>query len=82
MANGHASIGPSINIPEAMRGMENESTPMDQRVPDRTTEMSKGPNISKNGSITTYNPSRYEHTVHQKNGEGQMEKHTVIIEDR
>lgn len=68
-------IGPVMPAAAYSEGGINESTPMEQRVPDRTTEMSDGP---KRGANDSFLPARYEKTVIDSTGKS----HTVIIEDR
>jgi hypothetical protein len=84
MAKPHAPAfsGPQVNIPEGARGEINASTPMDQRVPDRTTELSEGPNRTKFGSLTTYGPARYEQAQVVENRRGEPVEHKIIREDR
>jgi hypothetical protein len=85
MAKPHAPAfsGPQINIPEGARGGVNESTPMDQRVPDRITEVGTGPNTAEvYGGITTYLPARYEQVQVVENRAGEPVEHKIIREDR
>jgi hypothetical protein len=85
MAKPHApaSWGPSVNIPEGSRGGVNESTPMDQRAPDRISEMSEGPNTKEiYGGITSYLPAKYPVTKVIENKRGEPVEHTIIREDR
>jgi hypothetical protein len=78
-----AFSGPQVNIPEGSRGELNASTPKDQRVPDRTTEMSEGPQTAEvYGGITTYLPARYEQVRVVENRHGDPVEHTIIREDR
>ena len=78
-----AFSGPQVNIPEGARGGVNESTPMDQRVPDRTPELADGPNTAElMGGITTYLPARYTQTRVVENRHGDPIEHTIIREDR
>jgi hypothetical protein len=77
-----AFSGPQVNIPESSRGSINASTPMDQRVSDRTTELSEGPNKAKFGNITTYQPARYAITQVVENRKGEPVEHPIIREDR
>jgi hypothetical protein len=60
----------------------NESTPMDQRAPERTTELSDGPKLVIHGGISQYLPAKYEvvHTIEDKNGNPREYK--MIREDR
>jgi hypothetical protein len=78
-----AFSGPQINIPEGSRGGVNESTPLDQRVPDRITEVGDGPVTEEiYGGITTYRPARYtqEQTVMDRHENPVT--HSIIREDR
>jgi hypothetical protein len=69
-------IGPVMPTEALSQGALNESTPLDQRVADRTTEMSAGPKLGENDS---YMPARYERTWHEP---ATGKSHTVVIEDR
>jgi hypothetical protein len=85
MAKPHAPAfsGPQVNIPESIRGGVNESTPMDQRVPDRTTEMSDGPKIVEHpGGITQFLPARYVVVRYIEDRHGNMVEHKIIRENR
>jgi hypothetical protein len=85
MARPHAPAfsGPQINIPEGSRGGVNESTPMDQRVPERTKEMSDGPNtLELQGGITSYQPAKYEQVRSLEDRHGNPVEHKIIREDR
>jgi len=85
MSKPHAPAfsGPQTNIPESIRGGVNESTPMDQRVPERTSEMSDGPNkVELMGGITQYKPAKYEITQTVENRAGVPVDHKIIREDR
>jgi hypothetical protein len=85
MAKPHAPAfsGPQINIPEGARGGVNESTPMDQRVPDRLHELSEGPRTEELfGGITTYRPAKYEQVRVVENRAGEPVEHKIIREDR
>lgn len=78
-----AFSGPQINIPEGSRGGVNESTPLDQRVPERTKELSDGPKLVIHpDGISQYLPAKYEvvHTVEDRNGNPREYK--IIREDR
>jgi hypothetical protein len=78
-----AFAGPQINIPEGSRGEINASTPRDQRVPDRITEVGTGPVTEEiYGGITTYQPARYAVTQVVENRHGDPVEHTIIREDR
>lgn len=78
-----ASSGPNINIPEGSRGGVNESTPLDQRVPDRTTELSTGPRIVEHpGGITQYLPAKYEVVQTIEDRHGVVHEYKITREDR
>lgn len=80
MAHEPCSIGPvGLNIPEGQRGTQNESTPLDQRVPDRTTEMSEGP---RKGPTDNFLPSRYKIEPTVEVLPGVVKTFPQIIEDR
>jgi hypothetical protein len=82
-AHAPASYGPQVNIPESARGGVNESTPMDQRVPDRTKELSDGPKmLTLPGGITQYLPAKYEVTKTVEDRFGNPVEHKIIVEDR
>jgi hypothetical protein len=83
MAKPHAPAfsGPQINIPEGARGGVNESTPMDQRVPDRVAEMSEGPNKQKFGNLTTFAPAKYEMVQVVEDRHGNPREHKIVRED-
>lgn len=55
MANAEGSIGP--RMPTGAGAGVNESTPMDQRVPDRGLPLSDGPKMGTHGE---YLPARFE----------------------
>lgn len=75
--------GPQINIPEGSRGSVNESTPMDQRVPERTTEMSAGPRTQEvYGGIISFLPAKYEVIKTIEDRHGNPVEHKIIREDR
>ena len=60
----------------------NESTPVSQRVPDRISELSAGPNVVEHpGGVTQYAPAKYEivHTIEDRNGVPR--EHRMIRED-
>lgn len=85
MAKPHAPAfsGPQVNIPESIRGGVNESTPADQRVPERTTELSDGPKIVEHfGGITQYQPAKYEQVRVVEDRHGNPVEHKIIREDR
>lgn len=69
------SVGPQMPSEARSGGQLNQSTPLDQRVPDRTTELSSGPKLGENGQ---YLPARYERTITTPDGK----QHTMIVEDR
>jgi hypothetical protein len=78
-----AFSGPQVNIPESARGSLNATTPADQRVPDRLTELSDGPNTKEiYGGITTYLPAKYEQVQIVENKAGVPVEHKIIREDR
>lgn len=85
MSKAHAPAfsGPQINIPEGARGGVNESTPMDQRVPDRLTQVGTGPVTEELfGGITTYRPAKYEQTRVVEDRHGNPVEHKIVREDR
>ena len=51
-----AAPSPTGADAKVMGGNENESTPMEQRVPDRTSDVGEGPVMGENGA---YRPARY-----------------------
>lgn len=78
-----AFAGPQINIPEGSRGGVNESTPMEQRAPERTAELSDGPKTKEIfGGITTYLPAKYEQVQVIEDRHGKPVEYKQIREDR
>ncbi len=70
------SVGPSMPSESLSGGQMNQSTPLDQRAPDRITSVGTGPIVGDNDN---YLPAKYErsftNTLTNKT-------HTVIVEDR
>lgn len=50
-------VGPVMPSEAASGGQLNQSTPMDQRVPDKGLPLSEGPQVGANGE---FKPAKYE----------------------
>ena len=84
MSKPHAPAfsGPQINIDESSRGAVNASTPADQRVKSRQSELADGPDRVKNLGNVQYKPAKYEVVRVVEDRHGNPVEHKIIREDR
>jgi hypothetical protein len=69
-------VGPQMPSEASSGGQLNQSTPMEQRAPDRIIDVGTGPKI---GALGEYQPAKYERSwTNPATGE----THTQIVEDR
>lgn len=79
MAEGVTTIGPQVQIAPGTEGTLNESTPMEQRIPTRTVEMSDGP---RKGPTDNFLPARYKIEPAVEVAPGVTKTFPQIVEDR